>query len=96
MKSLGLTVFLVLAILVSQAMATRVWVIDVEGMTCKLCPIAIKKSLSKVKGVKWIKTSLQNRIAVVVTKDEISEEALLEAISRAGGYKGKVIGKTHF
>ncbi|QJA06028.1 heavy-metal-associated domain-containing protein [Thermosulfurimonas marina] len=87
---------LLLSLTASAAWAETVWVIDVEGMTCKLCPIAIRKSLSRIKGVKWVKTSLKNRIAVVVSEDAVPEEALLQAISRAGGYKGRVIGKTRF
>ena len=82
--------------LVSFSFAEKVLVIDVEGMTCKLCPIAIKKAISQVKGVKWVKTSLNNRIAVVVTEDGVKEDEVLKAISKAGNYKGNLIGKAEF
>ena len=82
--------------LVSFSFAEKVLVIDVEGMTCKLCPIAVKKAISRVKGVKWVKTSLKNRIAVVVTEDNVKEDEVLRAIPRAGNYRGKVIGKANF
>ncbi len=82
--------------LVTFSFAEKVFVIDVEGMTCKLCPVAVKKAVSKVKGVKWVKTSLKNRIAVVVTEDQVKEEEILKAISDAGNYRGKVIGKANF
>ena len=81
---------------VGFSFAEKVLVIDVEGMTCKVCPIAVKKAIEKVKGVKWVKTSLKNRIAVVVTEDNVKEEEILKAISKAGGYKGKIIGETKF
>ena len=82
--------------LVSFSFAEKVLVIDVEGMTCKLCPIAVKKAISQVKGVKWVKTSLNNRIAVVVTEDNVKEDEVLKAISKAGNYKGNLIGKAEF
>jgi len=76
--------------------AEKVLVIDVEGMTCKLCPIAVKKAISKVQGVKWVVTTLENRIAVVVTGDEVTPETVLKAISSAGNYRGKLIGEGKF
>lgn len=83
-------------ILVSFSFAEKVLVIDVEGMTCKLCPIAVKKAISQVKGVKWVKTSLKNRVAVVVAEDNVKEEEVLKAIRRAGSYRGKLIGEAKF
>jgi mercuric ion binding protein len=74
----------------------EVFVIDVEGMTCKTCPIAVKKAIEKVEGVLWVKTTLKNRIAVVVTKDGVLPQKILEAISKAGGYKGEIIGRSRF
>ncbi len=88
--------FLTFLTLVTFSFAEKVFVIDVEGMTCKLCPVAVKKAISKVKGVKWVKTSLKNKIAVVVTEDGVKEEEILRAIKEAGNYKGKVIGSASF
>ncbi|RLJ70740.1 mercuric ion binding protein [Hydrogenivirga caldilitoris] len=85
-----------LLVLVGFTFAENVLVIDVEGMTCEMCPLAVKKAVSEVEGVKWVKTSLQNRIAVVVTEDNVKEDSVLRAISKAGNYKGKVIGKAKF
>ena len=87
---------LVIFVLISFSFAEKVLVIDVEGMTCKLCPIVVKKAISQVKGVKWVKTSLNNRIAVVVTEDNVKEDEVLKAISKAGNYKGNLIGKAKF
>ena len=89
---------LIIAFLLASGLsfAEKVFVIDVEGMTCEMCPVAVKKAISKVKGVKWVKTSLKNRIAVVVTEDGVQEEEVLKAIPKAGKYKGTVIGKTRF
>lgn len=92
MRKLLLSLF----VLVGFTFAEKVLVIDVEGMTCEMCTIAVKKAISQVKGVKWVKTSLKNRIAVVVTEDYVKEESVLRAISNAGNYKGKIIGEAEF
>lgn len=83
-------------IMVSFSFAEEVFVIDIEGMTCEMCPIAVKKAISRINGVKWVLTSLNNNIAVVIAEDGTKEDILLKAISRAGNYKGTVIGKTRF
>ncbi len=92
MKKLMLAIFA----LVSFSFAEKVLIIDVEGMTCAMCPIAVKKAIFQVKGVRWVKTYLKNRIAVAVTEDNVREEEVLEAISKAGKYEGKVIGEAKF
>jgi len=50
-----------------------------------MCPVAVKKAISQLKGVKWVKAYLDNKVAVVVAKD------IIEAISRAGNYKGRIL-----
>ena len=82
--------------LVGFSLAERVVVINVEGMTCDMCPIAVKKGISKVKGVKWVLTSLKNQIAIAVVEDDVKDESLLEAISGAGNYRGNIIGESKF
>lgn len=83
-------------ILVSLTFAEKVLVLDVEGMTCRLCPIAVKKAISDVKGVEWVLTSLKNRVAVVVVKEEVRDEDILKAVQKAGNYRSKVIGERRF
>jgi mercuric ion binding protein len=89
-------VMLSMLVLVGLSFAEKVVVIDVEGMTCEMCPVAVRRAISQVEGVKWVETSLKNRIAVVVAEDSVKEDNILKAISRAGHYTGKVIGETKF
>ncbi len=56
-----------------------------------MCPIAIKKSLKQVKGVKKVKASLKTKLAIVVADDGVKPEELLKAIQRAGMYKGTIL-----
>ncbi len=82
--------------MVSLSFAEEVFVIDVEGMTCEMCQIAVKRAISQINGVKRLLTSLNNTIAVVIAQDGTKEDLLLKAISNTGNYKGTVIGKTRF
>ncbi|MGH8332308.1 MAG: cation transporter [Pseudomonas sp.] len=48
--------------------------LEVQNMTCRLCPITIKQSLQEVSGVK----------SVQVDFDQALSEALIEATTNAG------------
>ena len=64
--------------------------IEVSGMTCPLCTVAIKRSLKHTEGVIKAKVKLNKREAKVIYRDDINESLLLDAIKKAG-YKGKII-----
>ena len=64
--------------------------IDIEGMTCPLCTMTIKKNLKKQPGVYKAKVRLNTHMATVTYEtDQIETSRLLEAIE-AVGYKGKI------
>lgn len=67
--------------------------IEIKGMTCPLCPLAIKKSILDVKGVKDVNVSLREEKAWLRVDEAVSNETLLEAIKRAGPYTGRVIDR---
>ncbi len=65
--------------------------IKIEGMTCPLCTMTIKKNLKKQKGVIKAKVKLNSQMANVKFDDSlIKKEKLLEAIKEVG-YKGEFI-----
>jgi mercuric ion binding protein len=66
-------------------------VMDIRGMTCELCPLAIKKSLEKVPGVKEVKVSLEEKKAWLTVDGTVTDKALADAVQKAGEYTGKVI-----
>ncbi|WP_457602456.1 heavy-metal-associated domain-containing protein [Nitratifractor sp.] len=68
----------------------KVAVIEVEGMTCPLCTVAVKRSLKKTPGVLKAKVRLNTRRATVRFRDDLNTSKLLEAIEKAG-YKGKIL-----
>ncbi|MCH8172557.1 MAG: mercury resistance system periplasmic binding protein MerP [Proteobacteria bacterium] len=59
--------------------------LDVENMTCALCPFTVKTALMKVDGVLSAKVSYEDQNAVVVFDDEKTRiEALTEATANYG------------
>ncbi|MFW2438124.1 MAG: mercury resistance system periplasmic binding protein MerP [Arenicellales bacterium] len=71
----------------SAAMAaeTTTVTLDVPGMTCKFCPITIRKALKKVPGVSDAKSDFDSKTATVTyDPDKTNIEALTEATANAG------------
>ena len=60
-------------------------VLDVQNMTCELCPITVKKALDKVPGVAATKIDLAKRTATVKFDPErVNVAALVKATTNAG------------
>jgi len=85
-----LTPLLMTAMLVAvsfnvQAVATKTVTLDVQNMTCKFCPITIRKALKKVPGVIEASASLETKTATVTFDPEKTNvEALIKATTNAG------------
>ncbi|MCI4427948.1 MAG: cation transporter [Burkholderiales bacterium] len=60
-------------------------VLDVQNMTCGLCPVTVKKSLEKVPGVAEAKVDFDKKTATVrFDTDKASVAALVKATTEAG------------
>jgi mercuric ion binding protein len=60
-------------------------VLDVQNMTCELCPITVKKALDKVPGVAAAKIDLAKKTATVkFDPDRANVAALVKATTNAG------------
>lgn len=60
-------------------------VLDVQNMTCELCPITVKKSLEKVAGVGQARIDFAKKTATVTfDADKTSATALIRATTDAG------------
>lgn len=60
-------------------------VLDVQNMTCELCPITVKKALDKVEGVEKVEASYEKKEAVVTFDDAKTKvKDLMEATKNAG------------
>jgi len=65
----------------------------IEHMTCAMCPITVKKSLSNVQGVSQVSISFKTKIAEVTFDDsQTSVEKLTKATTNAG-YPSSLIKK---
>ena len=80
-----MTVMLIALSFNAQATATKTVTLDVQNMTCKFCPITVRKSLEKVSGVVEAKASLEAKTATVTfDPDKTNVEALIKATTNAG------------
>lgn len=71
--------------LAALAVAPKTVTLDVQNMTCELCPITVKKSLEKVPGVSAVKVDFDKKTAAVTyDSDKIQSEALTKATTNAG------------
>jgi periplasmic mercuric ion binding protein len=60
-------------------------VLDVQNMTCKLCPVTVKKSLEKVSGVSQARIDFEKKTATVTfDADKTGTTALVKATTDAG------------
>ena len=65
-------------------------ILEVKGMTCKLCPPMVKKALTDVKGVNKVDVSLEKKEAHVEYEDGVVKpEELIKAIDK-GGFKASL------
>ncbi len=64
-------------------------VMEIEGMTCPLCSLAVEKSLSAVEGVRDVEVSFEENKAWVIVEESVSDNILIKAVQKAGPYKGK-------
>jgi mercuric ion binding protein len=79
------TLFIALAPLGVLAATPQTAVLDVQNMTCSLCPVTVKKSLEKVSGVSQARIDLEKKTATVTfDADKTSAAALVKATTDAG------------
>jgi len=76
---------LVLAASAAVGAPTQTVVLDVQNMTCELCPITVKKSLEQVPGVASAKVDLDRKTATVqFDPDKAAPTVLVKATTNAG------------
>lgn len=84
MRKLLLTALVALP-LAALATPPKTVTLDVNNMTCALCPIMVKKSLEKVSGVNLVKVDFDKKTAIVTfDPDKTRPETLIQATTSAG------------
>ncbi len=80
-----LIAFLAALPLAGLAATPKTVTLEVQNMTCELCPITVKKSLEKVPGVNAVKVDFDKKTATVsYDADKTQPEALTKAATNAG------------
>lgn len=70
---------------VAPAAAPKTAVLDVQNMTCGLCPLTVRKSLERVPGVSQAHIDFGQKTATVTfDPDKTSAAALVKATTDAG------------
>ena len=60
-------------------------ILKIDGMTCPLCTMAIKKSLRSTEGVKKVKVSLpKKRARILYESEKVDVTTLIKAIEKVG------------
>lgn len=84
MRKLLIAMLAVLSV-AALAAAPKTVTLDVQNMTCELCPITVKKSLEKVSGVSVVKVNFdQKKATVTYDPDKAQPESLTRATTNAG------------
>ena len=86
MKALKVLTAIALAGFATQSFAeAKTIALDVPSMYCEVCPITVKKALSRVPGVSSVSVSFEKKEAVVTFDDaRATVEALTKATANAG------------
>jgi mercuric ion binding protein len=85
MRNLLATCLATLTSLTALAATPQTAVLDVQNMTCTLCPVTVKKSLEKVSGVSQARIDFERKTATVTfDADKTSTTALMKATTEAG------------
>lgn len=58
--------------------------LEIEGMMCQHCVAHVTKALQSVEGVASVEVNLKKKKAVVTLENEVTDEALIAAITEAG------------
>ena len=79
------TLLVALMPLAALAATAQTAVLDVQNMTCGLCPVTVKKSLEKVSGVSQARIDFEKKTATATfDADKTSTTALVKATTDAG------------
>jgi periplasmic mercuric ion binding protein len=83
---------LILAVfMASNVMAANQSVmIEVQDMTCSVCPLTVKKALNNVTGVQQVVIDYDSKIATVTFDDAVTTTAKLTEATTNAGYPSTV------
>jgi mercuric ion binding protein len=90
MRKLISVLVLALAPLAVLAATPRSAVLDVQNMTCELCPVTVKKSLEQIPGVSKARIDFASKTATVTFDADRTSTAVLVKATTDAGYPSSV------
>ena len=91
MKNKILLLFLAFAVTSNLALAApRTVTLDVQNMTCAVCPITVKKALEHVSGVQQVTVDYASKSATVQFDDTTATVDNLTGATKAAGYPSTI------
>jgi mercuric ion binding protein len=85
MRKYSILLLAALAPVAAVAAPPQTTVLDVQNMTCSLCPVTVKKALEQVPGVARADVDMDRKTATVMfDADKTSAAALANATTNAG------------
>lgn len=94
MNHLPLMLVLLAGLASSAWAAPRTVTLSVPGMDCPVCPITVKKALTRLAGVSQVEVNYGKRQATVTFDDAKASLEALTAATRDAGYPSTVAGGT--
>jgi mercuric ion binding protein len=74
----------------SALAASREVTLDVQNMTCAVCPITVKKALEHVSGVQQVSIDYASKTAAVHFDDTLTTADKLTEATKAAGYPSSI------
>ena len=90
MKKFAITIGLAATLSSPAWAATKTVTLSVPGMDCPVCPITVKKALTKVDGVTKAEVNFDKRQAVVTFDDARTSVETLTNATKDAGYSATV------
>jgi mercuric ion binding protein len=90
MKTRILAFLLAVCAVSGVAAAPRTVTLDVQNMTCPVCPLTVKKALERVSGVQHVTVDYASKTATVQFDDATATADTLTAATQAAGYPSTV------
>lgn len=91
MKRLVAASAVVFGLVAPALAATRTVTLHVDNMYCEMCPLTVKKSLTKVSGVSAAKVSFEKKTATVTFDDAKTNVAAMIAATTNAGYPSRLV-----
>ena len=91
MKTKIILFFLAVAVTSAAALAApRTVTLDIQNMTCAVCPITVKKALEHVSGVQQVTVDYTSKTAIIEFDDTVATADKLTVATKNAGYPSSI------